>query len=172
MTSKEPLTFNIEINPDLIETTIKDSGNNCHAHNHNGSKLKTTHTLIIMMLMTGIFFLIEIIVGNATHSNTLVADSFHMLSDLISFLIALFAIRMTKSASNSRNTFGWMRAEVLGGLVNSVFLLTLCFSIIVEALNRFFEPHPLKHIDYIIVVGFIGLLINILGMILISLTGE
>ena len=73
MTSKDALTNNIEINPDLIETAVKDGGNNCHGHNHNGSKLKPTHTLIIMMFLTGMFFLIEIIVGNATHSNSLVA---------------------------------------------------------------------------------------------------
>ena len=95
-----------------------------------------------------------------------------MLSDLISFFIALASIRLAKSEPNSRSTFGWMRAEVLGGLINSVFLIALCFSIIVEALNRFFEPHPLKNVNYIILVGFIGLLINILGMIMLSFTGK
>jgi zinc transporter 1 len=36
----------------------------------------------------------------------------------------------------SKNTFGWARAEVLGALVNSVFLIALCFSILVESLKR------------------------------------
>ena len=125
-----------------------------------------------MMILTGIFFLIEIIVGNATHSNTLVADSFHMLSDLISFVIALISIRISKSSSNSKNTFGWMRAEILGSLINSVFLMALCFSIIMEAINRFFEPHPLIKLNYIIAVGIIGLLINVFGMTLLSLVGN
>ncbi len=35
-----------------------------------------------------------------------------------------------------RNTFGWARAEVLGALVNAVFLIALCFTIFVEALVR------------------------------------
>jgi zinc transporter 1 len=37
----------------------------------------------------------------------------------------------------SKNTFGWARAEVLGALVNAVFLVALCFSITVEACKRY-----------------------------------
>lgn len=37
----------------------------------------------------------------------------------------------------SKNTFGWARAEVLGALVNAVFLVALCFSITVEAIKRY-----------------------------------
>jgi len=36
----------------------------------------------------------------------------------------------------SKNTFGWARAEVLGALVNAVFLTALCFSITVESVKR------------------------------------
>lgn len=36
----------------------------------------------------------------------------------------------------SKNTFGWARAEVLGALVNAVFLVALCFSITIEAFKR------------------------------------
>ncbi len=44
------------------------------------------------------------------------------------------AVRMAPK-SWSKNTFGWARAEVLGALVNAVFLVALCFSITVEALK-------------------------------------
>jgi zinc transporter 1 len=35
----------------------------------------------------------------------------------------------------NKNTFGFARAEVLGALSNAVFLVALCFSILVEALK-------------------------------------
>ena len=185
MSSNDALAQKVNLYPDYatnIDTSHQNHHHNhshnqnshCHAHNQNqaGSKIKPTHSLIIMMILTGFIFLIEIIVGNATHSNTLVADSFHMLSDVISFVIALVAIRVAKNETNSRNTFGWARAEVLGSLINSVFLVALCFSIVVEALNRFFEPHPLKRIDYILAVGAIGLIINLFGMVMLSFVGK
>jgi len=55
---------------------------------------------------------------------------------------------------------------VLGALVNAVFLVALCFSILVEAFKRLVEPEGLHDPDLILIVGGIGLLINVIGMFL------
>ena len=44
-----------------------------------------------------------------------------------------------KSEANDKYTYGWHRAEILAALVNGVFLLALCFSVSLEALERFFS---------------------------------
>ena len=44
--------------------------------------------LLGMLAMTASFMLVELIVGNLTNSMALVADSFHMLSDVISLVIS------------------------------------------------------------------------------------
>lgn len=134
-------------------------------------KLTKTKALVTMIILNLVFFFVELIVGNISNSNSLVADSFHMLSDLLSFIIALISIKVSKKSSRTRNTFGWVRAEILGSLINAVFLLALCFSIIVEALGRFFDPRQLKHIDLILGAGTIGLLINLFGILLFGLLG-
>ena len=50
-------------------------------------------SFISMMLMTGSFFLVEIIVGYMANSMALVADSFHMLSDVVSLIVGFLALR-------------------------------------------------------------------------------
>ena len=60
----------------------------------------------------------------------------------------------------------WQRAETLGALVNGVFLVALCLSIFLEAIQRFFEPHMVSHPGLVIIVGFFGLISNILGIFL------
>ena len=35
--------------------------------------------------------------------------------------------------------------QVVGALINAVFLLALCFSIAVEAVERFLAPEPVSH---------------------------
>lgn len=50
--------------------------------------------------------------------------------------------------------------------MNAVFLVALCFSILVEAMKRLVEPESLKNPDLILIVGGIGLLINVIGMFL------
>lgn len=63
-------------------------------------------------------------------------------------------------------TLQWQRAEVLGALINGVFLLALCLSIFLEAIQRFFEPQEVGTPKLVLAVGSAGLASNILGLFL------
>jgi len=124
-------------------------------------------SLVTMIVLTTTFFFAEITVGYATNSMALVADSFHMLSDVLSLFVGFLAIKISQSKSRrkiSKNTFGWVRAEVLGALVNSVFLVALCFSILVESLKRIVSPETISQAILVLGVGAAGLVVNILGI--------
>ena len=41
------------------------------------------------------------------------------------------------------NTFGWARAEIIGGLTNAIFLLALCVIIILESIEKFIQSRIL-----------------------------
>ncbi|RPA90332.1 cation efflux protein [Choiromyces venosus 120613-1] len=122
--------------------------------------------IITLLVIDSLFFLLEIIVGYSVHSLALVADSFHMLNDVFSLLVALWAIKLAKQKSTSSYTYGWQRAEVLGALINGVFLLALCLSIFLEAIQRFFEPREVSSPWLVFGVGSAGLVSNILGLFL------
>ncbi|XP_060532436.1 proton-coupled zinc antiporter SLC30A1 isoform X2 [Cylas formicarius] len=121
--------------------------------------------LLSMLWLTTFFFFVEIVVGYITNCMALVADSFHMLSDVAALVIAFISVRMSPKKW-SKNTFGWARAEVLGALVNAVFLVALCFSITVEACKRFIEVEKIHDPQLIVIVGGIGLLVNVIGLLL------
>ena len=118
---------------------------------------------MLMILLTSAFFPVEITVGYFTNSMALVADSFHMLSDIISLVTAYVSVRMSPKKW-SKNTFGWARADVLGALVNAVLQCTLCFSILVKSVKRFYKPETLHDPPLILGVGICGLLINVIGL--------
>ncbi|KAF3939933.1 hypothetical protein ABW19_dt0205473 [Dactylella cylindrospora] len=123
--------------------------------------------IVTLLVIDTLFFFLEIIVGYAVHSLALVADSFHMLNDVFSLIVALYAIRLAKSkTNNSKYTYGWQRAEVLGALINGVFLLALCLSIVLEAIQRFFDPPVITEPVLILAVGSAGLASNIIGLFL------
>lgn len=123
--------------------------------------------ITFLIVLDTFFFLLEAIVGYSVHSLALVADSFHMLNDIISLVIALWAVRYknTKPA-DGKYTYGWQRAEILGALINAVFLLALCFTIVLEAIQRFFEPQEITQPKLILIVGICGLLSNGVGLVL------
>jgi zinc transporter 1 len=105
--------------------------------------------------------------GYAVHSLALVADSFHMLNDVLSLCVGLWAVKVANRKTNSKTyTYGWQRAETLGALVNGVFLVALCLSIFLEAIQRLVEPQDVSHPKLVVIVGSFGLASNILGLFL------
>lgn len=124
-----------------------------------------TCRLLTMLAMTASFFLVEIIVGYITNSIALVADSFHMLSDVVALIVGFASVRISKWQTQ-KNTFGWIRAEILGAFVNAVFLIALCFSILVESLKRLVEIEEIRDPKLLLIVGSLGLLVNLIGLCL------
>ncbi|KAG7508604.1 zinc transporter 1 [Solea senegalensis] len=123
--------------------------------------------LLCMLSLTFGYFIVEVVVSRITSSLSMLSDSFHMLSDVIALVVALVAVRFAeKTHSTNKNTFGWIRAEVMGALVNAVFLTALCFTIVLEAIERFTEPNVIDSPIVVAVVGAVGLLVNLLGLCL------
>ena len=71
-----------------------------------------------------------------------------------------------------KNTYGYARAEVVGALINAVFLFALCFSIAVESFKRFLVIEHIEDPELIMVVGGVGLAINLFGMCLFGDVGH
>lgn len=134
-------------------------------------KFRLTKTVLITVIIvfTSLFFFVELVVGYMSNSNALIADSFHMLSDVISLTVGLTALRFSKRESSLKNTYGWARAEVLGSMVNAVFFLALCLTIVTNSISRFLKPEPMEKIDLMLAVGAAGLVINIVSLSMFAL---
>lgn len=122
----------------------------------------------VMIGIDVVFFLLELSVGFAVHSLALMADAFHMLNDIISLLVGLWAVSVAQKATTDRFSYGWVRAEILGAFFNAVFLIALCVSIVLEALARFVDPPEIKTPQLILVVGCLGLASNLAGFVILG----
>lgn len=136
-----------------------------HEHNHSGGE-EISCRLILMIILTGIFFFAELIVGFITKSLALQSDAFHMFSDEVSLIIGLVAHRLSKNPPTDSKTFGWARAEVLGGLANAIFLLAICLTIFFDVIMRFIEVEIIQQPLLFLIVGALGLLVNLIGIFL------
>ncbi|EJS41621.1 cot1p [Saccharomyces arboricola H-6] len=123
--------------------------------------------IVSLLLLDTVFFVLEITTGYLSHSLALIADSFHMLNDIISLLVALWAVNVAKNRNpDSTYTYGWKRAEILGALINAVFLIALCVSILIEALQRIISPPVIENPRFVLYVGIAGLISNTVGLFL------
>ena len=128
----------------------------------------------LSFITTGGYFFIELIFGILTNSLALKADAFHMLSDVIAISIGFITSKISQKPRNTHSTYGWIRSELLGGLINSVFLLSSCLTIFIELIQRLFYIDEVKEtmdkeVDKLLVVAIIGLIVNIFNFIIFNL---
>jgi len=112
------------------------SHNHNHAHQHDS---KLNFAVFINIILT----IVQIIGGVLSGSLSLIADALHNLSDAGAILIAIFARKIARRPANSKMTFGFKRAEILGALINSTTLIIVGLYLIYEAINKFFNPQPI-----------------------------
>jgi len=129
-------------------------------------KNPNSRKIVLMATLSLSFLLAEFVVGILTNSLALLADAFHMMSDQVAFLVGFISIQMASKGKSKSYSYGWVRAEVLGALVNSVFLLSVCLFILLEALQRFSEKPAIVRPVLIVAVAGAGILINIVGLII------
>lgn len=136
--------------------------------NFQPKKKKSTWKLITMIILNGIFFVVELIVGIITHSLALQTDAFNMLSDEASVIVGLIVHNYSKKYPSSRMSFGYIRAETIGGLCNSIFMYAIALTIFLNAIELFVDPHEIEHSLVFLITGIIGLIINLFGIIVFN----
>lgn len=82
--------------------------------------VRIEHRLLGVILIALSFLVLELVVGFLTRSLALVADAFHILSDVIGYVVALLAAKYGagRRKAADRYTYGYRRAETLGGFFN------------------------------------------------------
>ncbi len=75
--------------------------------------------------LTGVYFLIELGLGFYSGSVAVISDAFHTFSAVGGILIAFVANRISSKEPNVNATYGFRRAEIVGALLNGVFLLLM-----------------------------------------------
>lgn len=155
-----------EADPVLIDPRYDFSNYEFDNKKHPWYKDANVYKMIIMLILVVGFMIAELIVGIAAGSLALIADSFHMLSDGFGLAIGLFSLIIAKKGATPEYSYGFARAEILGGLVNSVFLLSVVLFIVLDAFERMIEPKPIGNAILVLSVGGGGLLVNIIGMIM------
>lgn len=86
-----------------------------------------------------------------------------MFFDCTALICGLVASIITRWQPNERFTYGYVRAEVIAGFVNGLFLLFIAFFIFSEAVERSFEPPEVKH-ERLFIISVLGLLVNLVGI--------
>ncbi len=128
------------------------------------SKKRNLKLLTYFLLLNLLFMFVEVIYGLISNSLGLLTDGAHMLLDCTAVIIGLYSSYLSEFKANNNYNFGYLRSEIIGTFINSVFLFFIAIYIVFESIERFIEPKEI-HSENLILVSFIGLLVNIVGLI-------
>jgi len=131
--------------------------------------------------LTLLYCVAELAAALYINSLTLLSDGFHNLSDVVSLYIAYWAQNAAQRDQSDAMSYGWARTEILGGLSNGCFLLSLCLYVALEAIPKLIRPTALgtdctgegcKFVyELFILIAASGLFLNLVGTIVFYCTG-
>lgn len=113
------------------------------------------------------FGVVQVIVGVLIGSVVVLADAAHQAVDALGLLTALAALSVARRPANRTWTFGYGKADALGGFVSALLLIGSVLWIVFESVRRLFEPEPVAG-GAIIVIGLIAVAVNGLGVLLVG----
>jgi cobalt-zinc-cadmium efflux system protein len=133
--------------------------NHDHAHGHSHGPANHGRAFAIGVLLNSAFVLIEGAFGLISGSMALVADAGHNLSDVLSLLVAWGAAYMSERPANPRFTYGYKSSSILAALINAGLLLVALGAILLQTIDRLFDPQPVEGWTMIAVAG-VGIVVN------------
>ncbi|CAH1765927.1 13049_t:CDS:2, partial [Entrophospora sp. SA101] len=131
------------------------------------SSKHSARKLWIAIVIACLFFTIELIGGWIAGSLALLSDSFHLLSDVVSFAISLLSIYLARRPATNSLSYGYHRAEILGALISIIIIWLLTGWLCVEAYYRIQFPTPVdgKTMSF---VAAIGVVVNIVLILILG----
>ena len=105
------------------------------------------------------FAVVQVIVGLALGSVAVLADAAHQVVDAIGLCTALGAVLLARRPPTEKMSFGWGKADALGGLLSGLLLLGSVAWIVYEAIQRLQDPVEVSG-GGVIVIGLFGVAIN------------
>ena len=125
-----------------------------HAHARSDQR-----RLLIVLGVTSAYFATELVGGYLTGSLALLSDAVHMLTDIAALCLGMLTLWISTRPASSAKTYGYLRAEILGALLNGLFLWVLVVFIWIEAFGRLRNPRPVSGLA-VMAIAIIGICVN------------
>ncbi|MBE7324276.1 cation transporter [Nocardioides sp. Y6] len=145
-----------------------------HGHGASTESAAGRHRwrLAVSFGLVAAFFLVELVAGLISGSLALLSDAGHMAADVVVLGAALVATKVAvRPDSTGRRTYGSYRAEVFASGVAVLVMLGVATYVVIEAISRAGDSVEVQT-GPMLVVGAIGLAINLVSMLLLRAGAE
>ncbi|MCR8579359.1 cation diffusion facilitator family transporter [Streptomyces sp. Isolate_219] len=138
-----------------------------HSHAHGVSPDADRRWLRAALILLTAYMAVEVVIGVVAQSLALISDAAHMLTDAVSIVLALIAMRLAARPARGGYTYGLKRAEILSAQANGITLLLLSVWLAYEAVERLISP-PKVTGGLVLVTALSGIVVNLICTWLLS----
>ncbi len=136
------------------------TGHDHSALGHSHGAAAPHRVLILAIVLTFTFAIVEAFGGWWANSLALLGDAGHMGSDAVALGIAAFAAWISQRPPSHKHSYGFGRAEVVAAWISSLLMLIISLAVIIEAIERIRAPMHVKGVP-VMIIAFLGLLVNL-----------
>ncbi|WP_327155937.1 cation diffusion facilitator family transporter [Streptomyces tubercidicus] len=138
-----------------------------HSHAHGVSPDADRRWLRAALILLTAYLAVEVVIGVVAQSLALISDAAHMLTDAVSIVLALIAMRLAARPARGGYTYGLKRAEILSAQANGITLLLLSVWLAYEAVERLISP-PKVTGGLVLITALAGIVVNLICTWLLS----
>ena len=138
-----------------------------HIHKHEVKGRNLVFSIILNLLIT----IAQVIGGFISGSLALISDALHNFSDVITLIFSLVANKLSRRKASIDHTFGFKRAELIAAFVNAATLIIVALFLIYGAIERFYNPHPIKS-GLVIWMALLGIAVNGVSALMLKKDAE
>jgi cobalt-zinc-cadmium efflux system protein len=115
--------------------------------------------LYIVLAVTASYCALELAGGWYTNSLALLTDAVHVFTDIAAIFLSLLTLWISGRPASADKTYGYLRAEILGALLNGLLLWLIVIAIWIEAWHRLFSPAPVRGLE-VAAIAVVGMGVN------------
>jgi cobalt-zinc-cadmium efflux system protein len=131
------------------------------------NKRQNENRTLLVVIIAAATMVVEILFGLSTKSIALLADGIHMGSHVLAIGLSWIAYIIVRKVSRSKKYSGNSdKILSLSGYSSGLILLIFAFVIMVEAVERLYNPSDIAYREAIL-VACIGLIVNIVSALLL-----
>lgn len=127
------------------------------SHSHEVHAINKS--LIIGLVLNGLYTILGFVFGIITGSLTLIADAIHNLTDNLTLGVSFVANRISTRKADAMRTFGYGRVTIIAAVINASFLIGVAIVVIMEAIERLKNPVEIQG-GVVAAVAFCGIIVN------------
>lgn len=139
-----------------LDLTPRDDPEQDTPERQNVARRSTWVSVIVNIMLTAI----QLVVGTWAHSQALVADAIHSLSDLVSDFVVLLANRHSHKAADDDHHYGHQRYETAASLVLGLLLLSVGGGMLWSATQKLGAPDQIPQVQSLALYVALGALVS------------